>query len=103
MPMRNKTLTIAVAALLLGGSVQEACAAIDQHWAAHAAEMRAAPAEGKPAAPLPAPAATPDPPVVKAATGKLRLGKEFYASGVALLGSDKWPRHGITAFEPQRR
>jgi hypothetical protein len=72
--------------LSLGGSVQEACEAINQHWAAHAAEMTAAAvAEAKPA--VSPGVASPDPPAAKVLTGKMSIVSDPDGAEIELDGS----------------
>jgi len=60
--------------LSLGASVQEACAAINEHWAVHSSDMGAAPSA---AATEPVPAqrnsSSPDPPASKSTDGKVTV------------------------------
>lgn len=59
--------------LSLGGSVQEACEAIDRDWTAHGAALRAGAEANKPPAPQPAATSAPPPTQQTASVGKLMI------------------------------
>jgi PEGA domain-containing protein len=77
--------------LSLGGSVQDACEAIDKDWAAHGAAIRAASAaateQTKPAAAIQPAVATAVVPAVVASTGKLSLASVPDGADIEVDGS----------------
>jgi hypothetical protein len=78
---------ISKSTLSLGGSVQEACEAINKDWSAHGTAIRAAESSAIPAPGKPASAAVPDPPAPAATQTKLSVASNPSAADIEVDGS----------------
>jgi hypothetical protein len=78
---------ISKSTLSLGGSVQEACEAINKDWSAHGSAIRVAEASAVTAQAKPASAAAPDPPAPSASGAKMSITSNPSAADIEVDGS----------------